>query len=146
MKQLNTKCYHTLSKSLLTSGREMNRVAKTLLNVMRIEVLLGIGLVLWVTALSGCSSVNHLDAAVMGYEYVDSRVIGDEPYEVFQSEKQSDFYRAAIIQEGFCCVIDPRRWVNNVKVIEEVTQCKVDSNFVNHSGLLTEARVVCPSD
>jgi hypothetical protein len=124
----------------------MNRVAKTLLNVMRIEVLLGIGLVLWVTALSGCSSVNHLDAAVMGYEYVDSRVIGDETYEVFQSEKQSDFYRAAIIQEGFCCVIDPRRWVNNVKVIEEVTQCKVDSNFVNHSGLLTEARVVCPSD
>ena len=48
MKQLNTKCYHTLSKSRLTSGRKMNRVAKALLNVMRIEVLLGIGLVLWV--------------------------------------------------------------------------------------------------
>ncbi|MDB2659308.1 hypothetical protein N9Y62_02090 [Luminiphilus sp.] len=29
----------------------MNRVAKTLLNLMRIEVLLGIGLVLWVFSL-----------------------------------------------------------------------------------------------
>lgn len=69
----------------------MNRVARTFLNLMRIEVLLGIGLMLWVTALSGCSSVNHLDAAIMGYEYVDSRVIGDETYEVFQSKNRVIF-------------------------------------------------------
>ena len=50
----------------------MNRVAKTLLNVMRIEVLLGIGLVLWVTVLSGCSTVSHLDATLSGYEYIDN--------------------------------------------------------------------------
>ena len=80
----------------------------------------------------------------MGYEYVDSRVIGDETYEVFQSKKQSDFYRAATIQEGFCCVIDPRRCVNNVTAIEGVTQCKVDPNFVRHASLMTEARVACP--
>ena len=128
----------------LEEEEKVNRLSQTILKVMRLEVLLAIGLIIWVTSMSGCSSVNHLDAAVFGYKYVDKRVIAEETYEVFQSEKQSDFFRAAVVQEGFCCSANPRRWVNNVTAIEGITQCKVDPNFVRHAGLMTEARVACP--
>jgi len=76
----------------LEEEEKVNRLSQTILKVMRLEVLLAIGLIVWVTSMSGCSSVNHLDAAVFGYKYVDKRVIAEETYEVFQSEKQSDFY------------------------------------------------------
>ena len=59
----------------LEEEEKVNRLSQTILKVMRLEVLLAIGLIVWVTSMSGCSSVNHLDAAVFGYKYVDKRVI-----------------------------------------------------------------------
>ena len=48
----------------------MNRVARTLLNVMRIEVLLGIGLVMWVFSLEA-----RADRYDCSFEKNDSRLI-----------------------------------------------------------------------
>lgn len=121
----------------------MNPLAKALLNVMRIEVLLGVGLVLWLTALSGCSTANHIDAALLGFEYVDSVDIDGNTYEVFRSEKQPNYFRAAMIMEGFCCTYDPQQYINNLHAIEAVSNCSVDAKIITHKGMTSEALVNC---
>ena len=100
-----------------------------------------LGLLMMVTA---CTSANHLDAAIMSYEYVGNQKFGDRTYEVFRSKKQPDFYRAAILQDFFCCTADPIYFVNNVKAIEAVTGCEIDNTFITHTGLVSQARVICP--
>lgn len=121
----------------------MNRMAKTLLNLMRIEVLLGIGLVLWLTALSGCSTANHIDAALLGFECVDSVDIDGNTYEVFRSEKRRNYFRAAMVMEGFCCTYDPQQYLDNLHAIEAVSSCSVDAKTLTHKGMTTEAFVEC---
>ena len=63
----------------------MNRVAKTLLNVMRIEVLLGIGLVLWVTSISGCASEDQMRSYALGRS-IDDRILALNLTDVTETE------------------------------------------------------------
>ena len=113
----------------------MNQVAKTLLNLMRIEVLLGVGLLICLTSMSGCSTANHIDAALLGFEYVDSVDIDGNTYEVFRSEKQPNYFRAAMVMEGFCCTYDPQQYIHNLHAIEAVSNCSVDAKIVTHKGM-----------
>ncbi|MDB2380580.1 hypothetical protein N9W12_06835 [Luminiphilus sp.] len=63
----------------------MNRVAKTLLNLMRIEVLLGIGLVLWVTSISGCASEDQMRSYALGRS-IDDRILALNLTDVTETE------------------------------------------------------------
>ena len=136
--------YQLQLQGLLSSGPWVS-ISSSSLNKLGdwMRKIFAIGMLLIASA---CSNVNHFDAGIRGYEYVDSEMIGKRTYEVFRSEKRPDFYWAAIRQDHLCCVSDPIYFVNNVKAIKAVTGCEIDQTFVIHQGLYTEARVICPAE
>ena len=67
----------------------MNRVARTLLNIMRIEVLLGIGLVMWVFSLEA-----RADRYDCSFEKNDSRLIFETDPSDISGEVTAIYLRA----------------------------------------------------
>ena len=88
----------------------MNRVAKTLLNVMRIEALLGIGLVLWVFSLElRAESYTPLEHPAFS---ADVKIIACEPVKYSNRDTPTFYWYALDIKnsKGWQIIQETYKW------------------------------------
>ena len=97
---------------------------------------------LYSSVVCGCTSLNNLDAAMVGYEFVRSVSIDQQVVDVFRHKNQSDSWMGKRAFEAFR-QIDSAVYRDNLKAIEIVSECKILPATVMNSGPTTPILVEC---
>ena len=94
------------------------------------------------SAVLGCSSLNNVDAALEGYEFVRSVSIDQQVVDVFRHKNQSDSWMGKRSFQAFG-QIDSTIYRDNLRAIEIVSGCDLVPATVMNAGPTTTILVEC---
>lgn len=94
------------------------------------------------SAVSGCSSLNNIDAALEGYEFISSVTLDQQVVDVYRHKNQTGSWMGKREFQPFG-QIDSTIYRDNLRAIEIVSECKLVPTTVMNAGPTTTILVEC---